>query len=224
MVVFDVDGTLVDSQTHIMEATRVAFIATGIDVPRQSDVLACVGLSLPKMMERLAPQLNAQTHLALENGYKQAFVAMREAGDAKAQSPLFDNAREIINQLSVIPDVLLGVATGKSRRGLDHMLAENGFGDVFITQQVSDHHPSKPHPSMLLSALSETGVDPENAIMVGDTSFDIEMGIKAGFQTVGVSWGYHTRDQLKHAGANQILDHFDELPTMLNTLWGGPYV
>ena len=112
----------------------------------------------------------------------------------------------------------LGIATGKSRRGLDHVLAAHGLAPMFATTQVADDHPSKPHPSMIRAALAETGADPAQSVMIGDTSFDMDMGRAAGVRTIGVSWGYHPRAAL--AGADAVIDGFDALEAALDQLWG----
>ena len=111
----------------------------------------------------------------------------------------------------------MGVATGKSRRGLDHVLEAHGLRRFFVTEQVADHHPSKPHPSMVQAALAETGVAPEDAVMIGDTSFDIDMGRAAGVRTVGVGWGYHGAGRLERADI--VIDAFSALPAALETVW-----
>jgi phosphoglycolate phosphatase len=111
------------------------------------------------------------------------------------------------------------VATGKSRRGLDHLVELHGWGGVFQTVQVADHHPSKPHPSMLLACLAETGVEAGRAVMVGDTSFDMQMAHSAGIRGLGVGWGYHPAAALREARAVDVLAGFDALPGALATLW-----
>ena len=118
--------------------------------------------------------------------------------------------------------MLLGIATGKSRRGVDHLIVAHGFEGWFATIQTSDHHPSKPHPSMLLSALAETGLVAERAVMVGDTEFDMAMGKAAGFATIGVAWGYHPRARLAAAGADRVIEDFAELDAALTAIRGWP--
>jgi phosphoglycolate phosphatase len=114
---------------------------------------------------------------------------------------------------------MLGVATGKSRRGLSHILDAHGLNAHFVTTQVADDHPSKPHPSMLLAALAETGTEAARAVMIGDTTFDIEMGLAAGMATVGVAWGYHPVAELAAAGADTVIARFDDLVPALDDLW-----
>jgi len=218
LVVFDVDGTLVDSQAHIVAAMSLAFSDLGLDVPEREDILGVVGLSLPVLMPQLAPQASDATHHALVEGYKNAFMRLRTDNPAAATMPLFPGAKDAIAKLQSEPETLLGVATGKSRRGLDKVLTSHDLSKTFVTEQVADHHPSKPHPSMLHTCLSDTSVDVERAVMVGDTSFDMEMAKAAGFLAVGVSWGYHDRARL--TAADVIIDQFEDLQGVLNAHWG----
>ena len=151
------------------------------------EVLSIVGLSLPEAIARLAPQFDPALQDAIVSAYKQSFNTQRLA----SHPPLFPGARQALDDLAGREDVLLGVATGKSRRGLDHILAVYGLEGYFFTRQVADDHPSKPNPSMILAALAETGIAPARAIMVGDPTFDIDMGRAAAVRTLGVTWGYH---------------------------------
>jgi len=125
----------------------------------------------------------------------------------------------VLDQLHARDEVLLGVATGKSRRGLDKLIEAHGLEGMFLTQQVSDHHPSKPHPSMIRQALVETGLDAPQAVMIGDTSFDMDMAAAAGVTGIGVSWGYHGREAL--SAARVVIDSFDTLPSLLDKIWEG---
>ncbi|WP_306153553.1 HAD-IA family hydrolase [Roseovarius sp. MMSF_3281] len=217
LVIFDVDGTLVDSQADILAAMGMAFEQAGHPMPPREAVLGIVGLSLDVAVARLAPELDAAQHERMVAWYKDAYVALRGKRGAAESSPLYPGALEVLQALHDIPEVLLGVATGKSRRGLDKLLEAHDLGRFFVTQQVSDHHPSKPHPSMIMTALSETGVAPRDAVMIGDTSFDMQMARAAGVAGIGVGWGYHDIEAL--AEARQVIDGFDELPRALKTLW-----
>ena len=114
----------------------------------------------------------------------------------------------------------MGVATGKARRGLDHATEAHDLEPFFVTRQTADHHPSKPHPSMLHAALAETGAEAAHAVMIGDTSYDIEMGRAAGFRTIGVDWGYHDTSALERAGADIVVQDFKGLDMALNDFWG----
>jgi phosphoglycolate phosphatase len=210
LVVFDVDGTLVDSQVHILGAMKAAFAAVGMDCPPRDAVLGIVGLSLDHAMARLAP--GADTG-ALVAAYKGSFATMR----AEQASPLYPGALAVLDALAGREDVLLGVATGKSRRGLRHVLRAHGLEGYFVTTQVADDHPSKPSPSMLFTAVAEAGTDPSDTVMIGDTSFDMDMGRAAGVRTVAVSWGYHPVSAL--AGADTTINAFDALPRVLDGFW-----
>ncbi|GIT89194.1 HAD-IA family hydrolase [Roseobacter sp. OBYS 0001] len=217
LVIFDVDGTLVDSQGDILGAMRHAFGAVDLEVPSRDAVLGIVGLSLPVAMARLAPDAGPAVQDELVEGYKSAYVDMRAKVGAAQSSPLYPGARDSLEQLHAAPEVLLGVATGKSKRGLDSLIKAHDLGSFFVTQQVADFHPSKPHPSMILQAMADTGVDPENTVMIGDTSFDMEMAQSAGVRSIGVSWGYHPVSAL--TGAAEILTDFAALPTAISRLW-----
>lgn len=219
LVVFDVDGTLVDSQADIVAAMDHAFARAGHPPPGRDAVLGIVGLSLDVAMARLAPGLAPKAHGAMVGWYKDAYLGLRATAGAAVSSPLYPHAGEVLATLHARPETLLGVATGKSRRGLDKVLQAHRLGHYFVTRQVSDHHPSKPHPAMLEAALSETGVGAGAAVMVGDTTFDMEMAAAAGLPFVGVAWGYHEPARL--TGAAAIIEDFRELPDILDRMWGG---
>ena len=157
LVVFDVDGTLVDSQHLILDAMAHAFDAAGHPMPHREAVLSIVGLSLPVAMARLAADLPGLDPLVLAEGYRSRFMAQREAGEGVP--PLYPGARAALDRLAA-EGALLGVATGKARRGLDHIVEAHGLEHLFVTRQTADDHPSKPDPSMLHAALAETGVVP----------------------------------------------------------------
>ena len=214
LVIFDVDGTLVDSQGDIVAAMTHAFTTAGAPVPERAAILAIVGLSLPQAIPRLAPGVDALTHDRMVGWYKEAYMHLRAATGTAQSSPLYPHVREGLDGLHAHPETLLGVATGKSRRGLDKLLDGHGLRRYFVTQQVSDHHPSKPHPAMIEAALAETGVAPANAVMIGDTTFDMEMAQAAGVPFIGVSWGYHSPDSL--TGAVAIARDFRELPGLID--------
>ncbi|MCC6007086.1 MAG: HAD-IA family hydrolase [Rhodobacteraceae bacterium] len=211
LVVFDVDGTLVDSLAMIEAAMAVAFATEGLSGPGAGEVARIVGLSLPVAVARLAPLASPALQARLVEGYRGAFLAAREAGGGEGAAPLYPGALDTLRRMHARPETLLGVATGKARRGLEHMFDVHDLRRYFVTAQTADAHPSKPHPSMLLRALEETGVDAGSAVMVGDTTFDIKMGRAAGIATVGVGWGYHAREDLADAGADAVIASFDVL-------------
>jgi phosphoglycolate phosphatase len=218
LVIFDVDGTLVDSQADILGAMQAAFDGEGLPLPPRKEVLAMVGLSLDVIFPRLLPHANGATHARMVKGYKDAYVALRARTGVAQSSPLYPGARAAIEALHAIPNVLLGVATGKSRRGLDMLIEGHGLEGFFVTQHCADFHPSKPHPAMVHAALSDTGVAAADAVMVGDTSFDMEMAAGAGVRGIGVSWGYHDAARLG-ALASTVIDEFAHLAPALARLW-----
>ena len=213
LVIFDVDGTLVDSQAHIVAAMTEAFTANGLTPPDRARTLSIVGLSLPVAMARLAPD-HADRIDALVEGYKTAFASLRKS-DGAALSPLFPGARDALDRLAAEDHTLLAIATGKSRRGLRHILDLHDLQGRFQSVQVADDHPSKPHPAMIDACLSETGVAAARAVILGDTTFDAEMARAAGIAALGVGWGYHPAAALDAAGAAEVLHSFDALPAAL---------
>ncbi|HCW61617.1 MULTISPECIES: HAD-IA family hydrolase [Sphingomonadaceae] len=201
LAVFDCDGTLVDSQHNICAAMTRAFEAVQIMPPERLAILAVVGLSLPVAMARLLPEAESDFHDHLAEHYKQAFRSLRQ--DNAVSEPLYPGIADLVTELDAA-GWLLGVATGKSDRGLNLCLTHHGIIDRFVTLQTADRHPSKPHPSMLLTAMAEAGAAPETTVMIGDTSFDIDMGLAAGARAIGVAWGYHPPQELTAAGAHGI--------------------
>ena len=218
LAVFDVDGTLIDSQDLIHDAMERAFAETGHPCPPRAEVLAIVGLSLPEAMAVLAPQLPEATRDDLTRHYREGFVSQR-ATATEALAPLYPGARDALDRLSTRADATMGIATGKARPGLDHLFKTHPIGHFFATTQTADAHPSKPHPSMLLRALAETGCAADRAVMIGDTEFDMAMGKAAGYATIGVTWGYHPRARLEAAGADVLIDGYDALDAALARLW-----
>lgn len=195
LIVFDVDGTLVDSQGLIISAAQTAFGTQGLPAPSRDAILSGVGLSLPRFMARLAPEASAEDLVA---AYKRAY---HDLVQSNAVSPLYPGMRDLLTELGSETWTMLGVATGKSRRGLTNLLKAHGLTQTFITTQVADDHPSKPSPSMLFRAMEDAGVEPVDTVMIGDTSFDMEMAKAAGVNGLGVTWGYHERTALGAAHA-----------------------
>jgi len=196
---------------------RYAFDKAGHPAPSKADVLSIVGLSLDAAVNVLLPNLDEAENLRTVNLYRHSFIELREKMGAEAKAPLYPGAREALERLYKVDEILLGVATGKAKRGLDHAYHAHNIGHFFDTSQTADNHPSKPHPSMLFQTLKDTGVEATRAVMVGDTEFDMEMGRAAGFKTIGVSWGYHPLARL--GAADIIIDHFTELDAALAEMW-----
>lgn len=212
LVVFDVDGTLVNSQAEISKAMNTGFAAAGLPEMDTPQILSIVGLSLPVAVAQLVPDAGIAVQERVVDGYRTAFQALRRAG---AVPPLYPGARDCLDALSARDDVILGIATGKSTRGLTALLETHGLLGRFVTRQTADGHPSKPHPAMLESALREAGINAAQAAMVGDTTYDMEMARDAGVTGFGVAWGFHDPATLGAAGAASISPDFPALTQAL---------
>jgi phosphoglycolate phosphatase len=212
LALFDCDGTLVDSQHNICLCMEDAFGRAGLTPPTRAQTRRIVGLSLLQAVEALTPGLAAGQQRQISEDYKSAFHRLR--GNGLIEEPLFDGIATALDVLEA-DGWLLGVATGKSDRGLHLCLEEHGLLARFVTLQTADRHPSKPHPSMVHLAMTEAGAAPETTVMIGDTSFDMLMGVAAGVRALGVDWGYHDADELRAAGAYHVANHAAELQEMM---------
>lgn len=217
LVIFDCDGTIVDSQAGIVLSMEHAFKSLHMTPPTRAATLSVVGLSLPEAFSVLAPEAEYETRRELAEKYKNAFRELDH--DPSDSERLFPDCKQIIADLAARDDLMLGIATGKSRRGVDRLIANEGWEGVFATIQTADDHPSKPHPSMIHRAMMETGIDALNTIMVGDTTYDIEMARAAMVGAIGVTWGYHHRAELEEAGAHIIIDEYCALPATLEQIF-----
>ncbi|MGC6399806.1 HAD-IA family hydrolase [Sphingomonas sp. FW199] len=216
LALFDCDGTLVDSQANICLAMEAAFDGAGLAPPPRTQIRRIVGLSLPQAMAALLPDADDGFHTALADAYKAAFFRLRSSGTMLAE-PLYDGIADLLVSLADTGWVM-GVATGKSDRGLGLILAHHGIDHHFITLQTADRHPSKPHPSMVEQAMAESGASPETTVMIGDTHYDMAMAKAAGTHAVGVSWGYHAPDELIAAGAAWVADDAHQLRALKEAL------
>lgn len=218
LVIFDCDGTLVDSQYVIVAAMQAAWRAQGReDLPPAEAVRRQVGLPLVEAVARLLPGVAEADHVRLAESYKTAFFELRQRPDH--HEPLFPGATEALDALEAA-DWLLGVATGKSRRGLIATLERHGLAQRFVTLKTADDAPGKPAPDMVLQAMHEAGADPRATLVVGDTVFDIEMARNAGVAALGVAWGYHQPEELLAYGAESVVDCFAELPDAISRIAG----
>ena len=217
LVIFDCDGTIVDSQHMIVAAMNVAFTEAGLAAPARDGVLSVVGLSLVPAVTRLLPGVRDAAVVArVVETYKSAFGVLRQ--DPAHSEPLYPGARAAIEALAGRGDVLLGIATGKSRRGVAQVFEREGLGHLFHTVQTADTNPSKPHPSMIEAAMAEAGAIAGDTVMIGDTTFDIEMARAAEVGALGVAWGYHPVRALTSAGAHAIAESYAEVPDLVARL------
>jgi len=213
LAVFDCDGTLADGQAAICAAMAEGFAEAGLAAPDPHQVRRIVGLSLPSAIARLAPDEPPEAHGRVVAAYKQAFFRTRERG--LLQEPLFEGIADLLIRLHGA-GWTLGVATGKSDRGLTGCLTMHGIFDLFVTLQTADRHPSKPHPAMLETAMAEAGARPADTVMIGDTVYDIEMAMAARCRAIGVAWGYHGPAELLAAGAEAVAETPAQLGEMLD--------
>jgi len=218
LIMFDCDGTLVDSQYVIIDSMQAAFRARGVPPPAPDAVKRIVGLSLPQAIGQLHGEADAASIESLVAAYKECFLELRASPDL--HEPLF---ADVVETLTLLEETgyVLGIATGKSRRGLSAILETHSLAKHFVTLQTADDAPSKPHPGMLERAMTETGMEKDETVLVGDTVFDMEMALNAGAGAFGVAWGYHDVAELKAAGAHLVLDQLCDLPLVLEQRSGG---
>jgi phosphoglycolate phosphatase len=216
LVIFDIDGTLVDSQHLICGAVHQVYDRHGLPKPARERVLALVGLSLPDTFTRLADGA-AHPVEAMVESYREAFSSLR--AQPNSMEPLYPGAEEAIVRLAKRDDVSLGIATGKSMRGIETVLGHYKLLSHFTTIQCADTAPSKPDPGMVLNALRDTGVAADDAVLIGDSIYDMQMAKAAGARAIGVAWGYHPPADLIAAGADAIVEEFAALDKALDALW-----
>ncbi len=216
LAVFDCDGTLVDSLHVIAAAAAEAFTSLGLPAPTAAQVQAFIGLPLIEALDRLAP--DGADREGLRDRYVKAYRAL--IADPAMHEPLYEGAAAALDEIEAA-GVLLGIATGKSRRGLNAVLGRHGLSDRFVTLHTSDRGPGKPNPAMLVAAMSEAGVAPGETVMIGDTTFDVIMAGSAGVAAIGVAWGYHAPAELRAAGAAVLASDFSQVPPAVERLTGG---
>jgi len=209
LIVFDWDGTLMDSEARIVDAMRRALVETGLEVPPRERLRAVIGLGLMEAVAALLPREDRTTHARVADRYRTHYLAADGV-----PTPLFPGAREAVETLHRRGH-RLAVATGKSRRGLARSLDESGLGGLFQATRCADETCSKPHPRMLLELMEACAVGPEETLMVGDTEFDLEMACRAGVASVGVTWGVHPPERLRRQAPLTILDSLEALPRWL---------
>ncbi|CUA85348.1 haloacid dehalogenase superfamily, subfamily IA, variant 3 with third motif having DD or ED/haloacid dehalogenase superfamily, subfamily IA, variant 1 with third motif having Dx(3-4)D or Dx(3-4)E [Chelatococcus sambhunathii] len=210
-LVFDIDGTLLDSQNLLVAAQEATFAAHGLPAPSREEVLSVVGLSLAETFRALAGPDGP--HAALEATYRMTFP--RLLAEPALASPLFAGSDALVRDLAGREDHLLGIATGKSRRGVRRLFDAHGWHTLFASVQTADDAPSKPHPAMLEQAMGEVGAAPAETVMIGDSTYDMQMARAAGCRAVGVGWGYCRVDALREAGAQVIVESIEELAAVL---------
>ncbi len=215
LAVFDVDGTLVDSQHNIVAAMAAAFAAHGLEQAAPSAVRRVIGLSLVEAVATLLPARPQDDHARIANAYKEAFFELRKRPDH--DEPLYPGAKAALDALEQA-GWLLAIATGKSQRGVRAMLERHGLQGRFLSIQTADENPGKPNPAMLLAAMAESGVEPTGMVMIGDTVYDMLMARNARAAGLGVAWGYHAPEELRQSGANAVVEDYAALPFALENI------
>ncbi len=212
LIIFDVDGTLVDSQAFIVETQRRTFFAHGLTPPTPGQGLSLIGLSLREWMERLAgPDAPLDAMVAT---YRRFMPVLRN--DPQYREVLFPGIPALLARLSARPDVALGVATGNVMASMGAIISTFGWHGLFDTVQTPDSAPGKPDPGMILNAMAATGAVPQDTVMIGDSTFDMAMARAAGVTGVGVSWGYNPPAALYEAGAERVVDSAEALRFLLD--------
>jgi phosphoglycolate phosphatase len=213
LVLFDCDGTLVDSGALIVAAAQDAFAEFGETPPDEITLRAAIGLSVAQCMEFWRPAMAPADRAAIARAFGSHYWKHRASG--VHAEPLFPGILDLLDRLAEEPETLLGIVTGNSRRGLDAILAHHELADRFVTFQTACRHPSKPHPAMVHQAMAETGAGAADTVVIGDTAFDVLMAKAAGTLAVGVAWGNHPVARLVEAGAAHVVHHADELHPIL---------
>lgn len=212
LFIFDWDGTLMDSERQIVHCMQAAAAELKVVVPVRERVRSIIGLGLPEAIQLLFPGHPDEAREAIRQAYARHFVA-----GAGGVSRLFPGARELLDGLREA-GALLAVATGKSRLGLDRVLQEAGLSDFFHVTRCADETASKPDPRMLLEILDELAVRPLEAVMIGDTSFDLEMAVRINMSRVGIAHGVHEVEVLERHAPLAIVPDLPALASFLASL------
>jgi phosphoglycolate phosphatase len=210
--VFDIDGTLVDSRAIITACMDRAFMGAGLAPPGFERTRRVIGLSLGPGLAYLAPDADDGLRQSILESYRAAFFEMRQ--DPAFQSPAYDGAEALLRSL-LADNWVLGIATGKSRRGLDAMLEQHAWGDLFQAHFCADDGPGKPHPHMVLENMRVVGAQPAQTLVIGDSEHDMAMAVAAGTTAIGVSWGFGTTEEMLAAGAARVTHRMPELAQAL---------
>jgi phosphoglycolate phosphatase len=210
LVLFDCDGTLVESAKLIHEVMARTFVAFGYDRPDIAETKAIIGLTLDIAIARMQGKPHVDDEAtAMTAHYKAIFASVR--AEPGYEEPLFDGIKSLVETLGVRSDVTIGAVTGKSRRGLDNILATHDFTKYFSVSRTADDCPSKPHPAMVTECCDQTDFLPRDTIVIGDAIYDMQMAKAAGATAIGVAWGYASVEDLMEAGADAIAHHPNDL-------------
>lgn len=212
LLIFDWDGTLIDSQARIIASMQAAADELGHPPLCPEAVRNIIGLGLPEAIQALIPEIEPDALEQMRERYAHHFLVQNQT-----PTELYPGVRETLSRLRD-KGYRLAVATGKSRRGLDRALRDTGLGDLFELSRCADETKSKPDPCMLIEILNETGLIAGDALMIGDTEYDLEMGYRIGMPTAAVSYGAHHLDRLRQHQPRTEIHQFPELEIWLETL------
>lgn len=216
LILFDCDGTLADSFGLITETMRRTFRLHGFEPPADAAIHAIIGLSLDRAIQKLRPEVDPAALPTLVEAYRTSFRAVREG--IAFRERLFDGITALLAQLHARPGVRLGMVTGKTRRGVDAVVATHGLEGIFDTVRTADDCASKPDPAMVLECCRESGIAPDRTLVVGDAVFDMAMARQAGAEGLGVGWGAGSADDLIEAGASEVARDVEDLERLIG-LW-----
>lgn len=200
VIIFDWDGTLMDSIDKIVASVKAGAEDCHLKVPSTENIRHIVGLSLDKAMAKLFPDASLEEQSAMVNAYRYQFLTLE-----KYETPFYPGIKSWLQSLKD-QGYLLAVATGKGRNGLDRTLDKFAVRELFTVTYCADQTASKPDPLMLNRILKDLNLDVSQALMVGDTSYDLEMANNAKMDCLGVSYGVHSKESLKQFNPIAIVD------------------
>ena len=215
LLIFDWDGTLMDSEARIVACMQAAAVDLGLPVPGRERTRDIIGLGLDEAIRSLFPDIDATGTEQMVQRYRHHYLVANET-----PTPLFEGAAEVVTTLHDA-GYLLAVATGKGRRGLDRSLRQTGLEPLFHATRCADESRSKPDPDMLLQLLEELGVEPARALMIGDTEYDLQMAANAGTAGLAVGYGVHSRERLLRHRPVHCIDDIRELTGWLGSSAAG---
>lgn len=210
LLIFDWDGTIIDSAARIISSMQAAARDCQLSEPSDDAVRNIIGLGLPEAIQQIFPEIDAHGIEQMRQQYSESFIAADNI-----PSPLFDGVREGLGRMRD-RGIAMAVATGKSRKGLDRALGQTDLASVFIGSRCADETTSKPDPHMLAELLQETGLEPHEAVIIGDTEYDLEMGQRIGMDVIAVTYGAHHAERLKKYNPVFIADNFSALEQWLD--------
>ena len=217
LVIFDLDGTLIDSVALIVETVTNAFQAVNEPAPDERMIRSISGITARDAMAILAPHATPQRVEEITASYRSHYLS----GAGLAREPLFAGALAALERLQADPATILAVATGKGHKSAVTLLELHGIVDRFHSIETPTQNRGKPDPQMIETAMTKAGAQPSHTVMIGDTVHDMRMAKAAGVGAIGVVWGYHERADLLQAGADIVIDRFDDLDMAVARLTGG---